>query len=222
MSDYTEQEQLAIARQWLKDNGKYFIGTIGFILVFYSGWSFYQNYQQSNIESAAEIYNEFDAALEGIIVQSSSAREKMDAAAQILATMQKNYASNGRSLLATLKLAGLEAELNNLNTAKTYLLWAREHALDAGFESIINYRLATIALSQKQYADALQLLSNPAKGFDAMYAELEGDIQLIQNSYDGAVNAYKRALKTIDDTGKPLIEIKLQQAQALTGSDTSS
>ena len=76
MNDYTEQEQLSIARQWLKDNGKYFIGVIGSIVIFYAGWSFYQNYQQQQIESSAKVFSQFEESLSDIIIQSSVAREK--------------------------------------------------------------------------------------------------------------------------------------------------
>ena len=213
MNDYTEQEQIAIAKQWLRDNGKFFIAGFAILLVVYGGWSFYQYSKQQRIEGSAELYSQFEQELTDIVVKSNSAEKKIKLANDVLNQLKDDYKTNGRTLLAALQIAGLEVKRGNLDSAREQLDWAMDNAPDKGFEQLINYRLAIVESSQQQYQVALQRLAEPLDSYVALYAELEGDILMRMSQYADAFNAYQKASEVIDDSGKALLEIKMKQAQ---------
>ena len=188
MNEYTEQEQLAIAKQWLKDKGKYFIVGIAIILIGYGGWNFYQYNKQQRIEQTAVLYQQFEDSLTDIVIKSNNADSKIKAATAVLTQLQDDYATNGRTLLAALQLASLETQRNNLDSARTHLDWAMDNAPDEGYKQLINYRLASVEFAQQKHDSALQRLGSPLESFTALYAELEGDILMATSQYVDAVS----------------------------------
>ena len=215
MSEYTEQEQIAAAKQWFKENGMPIIIGIVVAVSSYSGWNFYQNYQTKQVATAAQIYQKFDEAMQLIVANSQESTEQIDVAAHLTEQLQNDFDSNMHAILATLQMARVEVERNNLEQAKQYLLWSSDRVPDEGLQQVVDYRLAQVEHSLGNAEAALQLLNKDNNNFSSMYQELRGDILIQQSRIEEAVAAYQKALEQAESSQKGLLELKIADSQSL-------
>lgn len=201
--DLQEQEQLETLKGWWKDNGTWITLVVSVLVVGVVGWRGLQYYQSKQAHDAATLFQQFNEQ-----ISSNDAKRVNDAATALTDKFSTTlYASK-----AALAAAQVNEHSKNLAQAKTQLTWVIEHAKEASLKEVAHLRLAAILLDEKNYVDALKQLEgeHPA-AFEALYADLKGDIFAAQGKNAEAQAAYKLAFDKADAKGnyRNLIEIKL-------------
>lgn len=201
--DLQEQEQLDTLKSWWKENGKFITLALSVLVVGVVGWRGFQYYQSKQAHDAATLFQQFNEQ-----VISNDAKRVNDAAA----ALTDKFASTLYASKAALAAAQVNEHSKNLAQAKTQLTWVIEHAKEASLKEVAHLRLAAILLDEKDYAGALKHLEgeHPA-AFEALFADLKGDVFAAQGKHAEAHTAYKLAFDKADAKGnyRNLIEIKL-------------
>lgn len=201
--DLQEQEQLEELKAWWKENGNWLLGLLLVAVIAMGGWRGWQYYQNQQSMEAATLYSGFTQQL-----KSNDAKRINDAAAAVM----DKYASNGYAPRAALLSAQVNEQGKDLSRAKSQLQWVIDHAGEAGLKDVARLRLASIHLDEKNYADAMKLLeARHPPSFDALYADLRGDVLSAQGKKDEARSAYKLAYEKIDAQSmyRSLIQLKM-------------
>ena len=100
--------------------------------------------------------------------------------------------------MAALVAAKTDFDAGDLNGAGQRLAWAVEHARDDETQAVARLRLASVRLDEKKYDEALGLLGQAhPESFDAVYADLRGDVLVAQGKLPEAKAAYKQALEKL-------------------------
>ncbi len=201
--DLQEQEQLDTLKTWWKDNGTWMLGIVLVVVVGMGGWRGWQYYHNRQETEAATLYQQFVEQL-----ASNDAKRVNDAAAAVM----DKYASTPYAPRAAL----IAAQVNELGheplRAKSQLQWVIEHAAEEGLKSVARLRMASILLDEKDYADAQKMLDakRPAS-FDALYADLKGDVLAAQGKPLEARAAYQQAYDKLDDKSayRNLVQMKM-------------
>lgn len=201
--DLQEQEQVDALKAWWKDNAKWVtlalsLAVGGFAAV--QGWQVYQNKQAAE---AGALYTEVVKQL-----SSNDAKRVSDAAA----SLADKYPSVAYAPRAQLLAAQANLDAGNLPQAKTELQWVIEHAAEEGLQHVARLKLAAVLLDEKNYAEAGKLAeAKHPEAYDALYADLKGDVLSGQGKTDEARVAYQTALDKSDSKAvyRNLIQMKL-------------
>lgn len=191
-----EHEQGERVRGWLRQNGGGMIGGVVLGLALIGGWQWWQKRQDGQRAQAGEAYQALLVALDG--------KDLAKPANQVAALKGTSYGA-----LAALQLARAQADAGQRDQAIATLRAARAGA--AGFEDVIDQRLARLLIDAGKPKEALPLLS--AAG-DAGSLEVRGDAELAAGQRDAARASYQKALTSADE-GSPqrrLLELKLSDA----------
>lgn len=183
--DLQEQEQLDALKAWWKDNANALIVVVLLVALAVGGWRGWQYYQNTQAAEAATLYAGFIKQ-----VESGDSKRVNDAAAEVM----ERYPRTAYAPRAALVAAQVNEQAGDAARASTQLQWVLEHAGEAGLKSIATLRLATILLDEKKYDEALKQLEakHPAE-FDALYADLRGDVLNAAGKRDEARSAYTLA-----------------------------
>jgi predicted negative regulator of RcsB-dependent stress response len=201
--DLQEQEQIDALKAWWKDNGNRLIGLVLIAVVAMGGWRGWQYYQHKQSTEAATLYA-------GFVQQqgSNDAKRVNDAAAAVM----DKFASSGYAPRAALQAAEMNELVKDVARAKTQLQWVIDHAAEAGLKDVARLRLGAILLDEKNYADATKLLeARHAAAYDALYADLRGDLLAAQSKVEEARTSYKLAYEKTDEKSqyRSLIQMKM-------------
>ena len=210
--DLQEQEQIDALKAWWKDNGNAVLGALLIVVVVMGGWRGWQYYQGKQASEAAALYQQFTMQL-----ASNDARRINDAAAAVMDKFASTgYAPRAALLAAQVNEQGLaNGQSRDMARAKTQLQWVIDHASEAGLKEVARLRLAAVLLDEKNDADAMKLLdAKHAASFDALYADLKGDVLSAQGKAEEARSAYKLAYEKIDANSmyRNLIQMKMDAA----------
>ncbi len=198
-----EQEQIEGVKAWWQDNGRLVILAVVTVLVAvaaFQGWRYYRSMQA---ERAATLYGQLDQA-ESV----NEPKKVRDIAAQII----DKYGSTQYAGMAALSAAKASFTTGEMEDAKKNLQWAVEHAREEEMRDVARLRLAGLQLDQKNYDEALKLLSaKAAETYSAFYADLRGDVLTAQGKAAEARAAYQSALDKSDANSpyRRIIEVKL-------------
>ena len=201
----TDQEQIEEIKKWWKDNGTSVLTGIILGLSLLFGWQGWHQYQASEAEHASNIYEQAIAALE------HKEKEKVVGATDELLS---KYSSSPYAALLALHLAKADVEENKLESAQLRLQWVIDNAKLPEFAHAARLRLVRIAMAQQQFDKASKLANYSDQGaFKGEYAELRGDIALLQGNKDAARTAYTEALasKDISSSVQALLRLKLDE-----------
>lgn len=175
------------------------------VLVFavcYGAVQFYGQYQSKEAEVASSKY---EAMMENIHHKNYSA------AKEVAQDLLQNYSKTPYAPLATLMLAKLAVDENNLQVAEENLKTTLKIANKGPLQPIARVRLAKVLAQRKNYTEALEVLNNvkTPDGFVTLYEETKGDIYLMQNEVQKARLAYDTALKAAPP-GTPVSSLQLK------------
>ncbi len=201
--DLQEQEQLDTLKAWWKDNGNWVLGVVLVVTVAMAGWRGWQYYQNKQTAEAATLYQQFVEQL-----ASNDAKRVNDAAAAVM----DKYASTPYATRAALIAAQVNESGKELLRAKTQLQWVIEHASEDGLRSVASLRMASLLLDEKNYSGAAKLLeAKHGENFDALYADLNGDVLNAQGKTAEAKAAYKLSYDKLDEKSayRNLVQMKL-------------
>ncbi len=193
MSDNTEEEQIALIKEWWQRNGKPLLmgGALALVIVF--GWQAWQKHQANQAHSSSVLYQQL---LEAALVPS----EEVDAqqVAKLLAEIKKVKADNAYAQYAGLLAVKVAVDTNQFDDAVLELNAILAKPANDTLQELARQRLARVLLAQHQAEQALQLLDAKVQpAFVATREELRGDALVVLERPAEAKVAYLNAQKAL-------------------------
>ena len=183
----SEKEQVEALKKWWKENGSSIITGLLLGAAILLGGKAWFSYRETQALRASNIYAQMMAA-----ANSNDTEIARKQASDLIA----NYTGSAYAPLASLLLAKLAVQENELAAAQAQLQWALDHASSTEVKHTARMRLVRTLIGQQQYVPAAQLLASvtDAGAYRYLYTELEGDLAMAQNKPQEAARAYKQAL----------------------------
>ena len=193
MSDNTEEEQIALIKEWWQRNGKPLMtgGALALVIVF--GWNAWQKHQVTQAQTASVLYQQL---METALVPS----EQVDAqkVAQLLTQLKAVNNDNAYAQYGRLLAVKVAVDSNQLDEAALALQEILDKPANATLEELARQRLARVLLAQEQAEKALTLLEGKAlPAFQATREELRGDTLVILDRPAEAKVAYLQAKEAL-------------------------
>jgi predicted negative regulator of RcsB-dependent stress response len=190
-------------KQWWRDNGRaVIIGIVFGAALLFSG-RYWLNYQTTLAEQASTTYQQLVTSL------TEDNKVEADEKTQLLLS---DFSSTPYAVFAAFDMAKKAVELNDNETAKTYLQWVIDHAELSGHKALAQLRLSELLLLESKFDLALALVAQPTSvSFTSLFSELQGDILVAQGKDSEARSAYQTAMMTLAQ-GQPrqsIIQLKL-------------
>ena len=201
--DLEEQEQLDAIKAWWTEYGNFVVLAVIACLVTIAGFQGWRYYKAQQAERAAALFTQLSEA-----ERANEAKKVRDIAAQIV----DKHGSTQYGGMAALAAAKAGFSTGEIEEAKKNLQWVIDKAREEEMRDVARLRLAGIMLDEKNYDDALKLLSaKPAEAYVALYADARGDVLTAQGKPAEARAAYQLALEKSDAASqyRGLIEVKL-------------
>lgn len=184
--DLEEQEQIAELKSWWKEYGTVVTIAVAVCAVSVAGFQGWRFYQHSQTMGAAGLYEQLDQA-----ERARDHKRVRDIADQITG----KYGATAYGAFAALNSARASFESGDLAAAKSRLQWVIDNTKEDEIRDIARLRLAGVLLDEKNYAEALKLVdAKPVESMTGLYADLKGDIHLLQGRKVEARSAYQLAL----------------------------
>ncbi len=204
MSDYSEDEQMERAKNWLKINGIWIIAGIAIGAGGLGAWHWYQDRRAAQAETASARYEELVDAF----TRSDKARGMT-----LLEQLNREYAWTPYASLGTLIAARVQVEANELDKAAAGLKSVMDNAKDDELQMVARLRLARVQSAQGKYDDALATLKVENGGeFAPRIADTRGDVLLAKGDRAGALKEYLAA-RSSEDNGRidfELLDLKIR------------
>jgi len=213
MADHlTEEEQIESLKRWWSENGTGIVTGVVLALAGYFGWQWWQGNERSQAEAASNVYQGF---VEAVTANEGQPDNKQMTTAQSLAReLKDDYAGRIYAAQASLQLAGLAAQKNDLETAAKELQWVLENSDDEALKLVAKRRLASVKAARGETKEALELVQGDVPpAFAALYAETRGDILAKQGDKEGARAAYQQARAQLlpeQAAGSRLLDLKIE------------
>ncbi|WP_428820598.1 YfgM family protein [Microbulbifer sp. MCCC 1A16149] len=213
MADHlTEEEQIETIKRWWKENGSGIVTGIVLALAAYFGWQWWQGKERSDAEAASNVYQGF---VEAVSANEGKPDNKQLTTAQSLAReLKDDYAKRIYAAQASLQLAALSVEKNDLEAAAKELQWVVDNSSDDALKLVAKRRLASVKAARGETNEALALLKGDVPpAFAALYAETRGDILVQQGDKDAARAAYQEARAQLlpeQAAGSRLLDLKIE------------
>ena len=202
-----EQEQIAKIKYFLRDYGKYIIGLIVVMAVMY-GISEIRSYKnEKNTTEAAIIYAKLS-------LNNTTANPTVDKNIIYNATdeLESKYSTTQYATFASLFAAKIAFDDTNFTKAMNYLQWVILHAKDKSLVAIAKLRLADVYIDTNKLQDAIKITMDKVDdSFKPLFYQKRGDVYLVMNNKQKAIESYKSALELSRDNQDlaQLIQIKL-------------
>lgn len=185
----TEEEELAVIRDWWQRNGKPLLTGSALALVVVFGWQAWQKHQVSEAQGASVLYQQL---LESSLVADGQA--DVGKVAELASKLKTDYAGSHYAQYASLLLAKVAVEAGKLDDARAQLQAVLDKPADATLGELARQRLARVMAAQDKTDDALKLLAGDAEqAFVAAREELKGDLLVKLQRNDEALQAYEKA-----------------------------
>jgi len=197
----TDEEQAESIKRWFRENGLSLVTGLMLGLAVLFGFKSWTEYGQRNAEAASNLFVQFTMA----------AAQETETAVKVYDELIKGFSGSEYAVLASLQMAKLRLDDNDVTASQAHLQWALEHAKLDGLKHTARLRLARLNLSAGD-ADAADKLvagiNDPS--YTVLYEELRGDIARTRGDMTAAHAAYERALAALpaSQTGRALIEAK--------------
>jgi len=181
----SEKEQIDRIRTWWKENGWYLIGGVILGLAGLFGYGRYEQYNDSQAETAQALFEQVVAAAED---------DDLTALDGILGQLRDAHADSPYTDHAALLVARLVL-VRDSDRASEELRYVMETTADEELSMIARMRLARVLAYREQYVEALDTLEMAELGqFAGRVSDIRGDIYLEQGDRDAARLAFASAL----------------------------
>jgi len=202
---YDSHEQSERVKNWLKENGGAMV--LGLILAFGGLYGFkqWQLWGQSKARQASAEFQVMVDWLEG---------GNLDAAVANYEKLKSDYSGSAYTALAALHMARARLDAGQVDIAVPMLEFAMGQGEPPAVRTVARVRLARVKLDQGDAQGALALLdaAPDAKGFEARFAEVRGDIHRQQGDRKAAIEQYRLALQELEEgTGdRAYLQMKIE------------
>ena len=203
MTEYlTEQEQIELLKQWIKQYSLVILAGLLISLVTITGWRYWQTRQQRIMNHASSVYDEM-----------LTARAQNDATATQTQSEKlfSHYTGTTYAQMAALMLARDAVNQKNYPEAEKQLQWVISHSSTASFKQIARIRFARLLINENKAEDSIALLKTvDDKSFNGLTYEIRGDAWLALKETAKAREAYQQALKELPNAEviRPLLQMK--------------
>ncbi len=188
--DLEEQEQLASMKAWWDKYGNFILTAATIILLGIAAFNGWRWYERREAQQAAAVYDELQKALAG----TDAAKKK-----ELAGTIIERYSGTLYAPMAALQMAKVNHDAGDLAAARAQLQWVVDKSGHEEYALISRVRLAGVLLDEKNYDEALKVLSGAVpKSYVTTFADRRGDVLLAQNKPAEARAAYKEALDNAD------------------------
>lgn len=203
MTDYlTEEEQIELLKNWLKQYGLIILVGILIAMVFVSGWQFWQKHQAKIQTHASIIYDD---------MLTLRAQNKLDTARIKAEKLRTRYAKTVYASMSAFMLARDAVEQKNYQRALSELKWVIDYGRIPALKQIARLRSARILITLKQPQASIQLLNHvDDKTFLGLIDEVIGDAHLSLKNESKARESYQKALTELPNAQiiRPLLQMK--------------
>jgi predicted negative regulator of RcsB-dependent stress response len=209
--DLQQQEQLESFKAFWRSYGNLITWTLILALGAFGGWRWWENRQAQQGLEAGGMYEALDRAV---------AAADLDKTARVLADLQQRFPNSAYAAQGAMLAAKQQAENGQADAAKASLGWVVTNGTDADLKAMARLRLAAVYAEAKAYDEALKLLAEPVPApFEALRADRQGDLLLLQGQQAEAIQAYQRAQAAMSDQVdyRRFIEAKLAALGAPVG-----
>lgn len=196
----TENEQVDAIKQFIKNYGLTIILSIAIACGGVFGWKYWQSHKANRLQESATAFAAVNTSLADPTPENIAAAEKFAAETKDI-----------YGVLASLELAQIATEANDLAAGERHLKVAAAATENTAFKDMINLRLARIQLALGNTDAALVSLEQvKGKAWNGMKNYLRGDVLAKKGDNAGAASAYRNAL-TDENAGaiRSLVELKL-------------
>ncbi|MBJ2108448.1 YfgM family protein [Proteus terrae] len=196
----TENEQVDAIKQFFKNYGLTIVlaAVIGFGGVF--GWKYWQSHQTNRLQESADAFATVSEAL------AKPTPENIALAEKFVTDTNDIYGA-----LASLELAQIAIDANDLVNGERHLTNAVAKVKNDAFADMLNLRLARVQLALDKTDVALVSLEQvKGKAWNGMKNYIRGDVLAKKGDNAGATTGYRSAL-TDENAGaiRSLVELKL-------------
>ena len=199
----TDDEKLAEVKKWWGENGGSIITGVVLGLAVLFGTKAWLAYQDRKAETASNIYTTLMVALE------RGESQVVTAKAGVLVS---DYTGTPYATLATLALARMSIEADELAVASSHLQWVIDNTHSDVSRDTARLRLARVMVAMDDLDGAIVVLDQAAPGtsFDPLYTEVRGDIDVARGDLAAANKTYQTALDMTDNNapGRHLLQLK--------------
>lgn len=198
----TEQEQIEILKNWLKQYSVVILTGIIIAFLVISGWRYWQQRQAKILSHASAIYDEM-----------LSTRAQNDPAATLVQAQKlfSHYPQTVYGQMAALMLSRAAVAKKDYPQAEEHLNWVLDHSGIASVRQIARLRLARIMIAQQKPDQSIQLLEKvDDKTFNGLIDEVRGDAYLAMKNVEMARKSYQDALNELPNAEaiRPLLQMK--------------
>lgn len=195
MTSRTEEEELAVIRDWWQRNGKPLLtgGALALAVVF--GWQAWHKHQLNQAQTASVLYQQL---LEISLV--GKGQPDVAKVAELTGKLKTEFAGSHYAQYGSLLLAKVAVESGKLDDARAELQGVLDKPADATLAELARERLARVLAAQDKVEEALKLLEGSS---DAAYLaareELKGDLLAKLGRTDEALAAYEKAKAALSE-----------------------
>jgi predicted negative regulator of RcsB-dependent stress response len=189
----TEDEELAVIRDWWQRNGKPLLvgGFLALVMVF--GWQYWTEYRANQAAVASALYQQL---LNAVLVPAGTPDPAE--VAEISARLQGEFPGTAYAQYGSLFVARLAVDNGNLDDARAALQAVLDKPADATLAELALQRMARVMLAQDQAEEALLVLTGEAPAaYAASREELRGDLLLHLGRKDEARAAFASAMQLL-------------------------
>ncbi|HPX89739.1 MAG TPA: tetratricopeptide repeat protein [Methylophilaceae bacterium] len=191
--DLEEQEQIDEFKAWWKQYGKTVSSLVIGLVVAYAAYQIWNYVQHKQAIDASTQFQELT-----VIDQ-----KDLKAIQAKSASIMEQYSGTPYAARAALFAAKANYAAKDTKSAKAQLDWAIKNAEETATRAMATLQLANILAEEKDYDSALKLLeAKHDAGFEGLFADLKGDLLMLQGKRAEAKAAYELALSKLDAQGK--------------------
>ena len=206
MVSRTDDEELAVLKDWWQRNGMPLLTGVVLALVVVFGWQGWQKYQANQSQGASLVYQQLlEAALD------PSGKPDAGKVAELAGTLKKDFAGTHYAQYGSLFVAKVAVEAGKLDDAASELQAIVDKPADDSLAELARQRLARVLAAQDKADEALKLLdAKVAPAFAASREELKGDLLVQLGRADDAHAAYEKAKAALaEDAAVGGLQMKL-------------
>jgi predicted negative regulator of RcsB-dependent stress response len=185
----TDDEELAVIKDWWQRNGKPLLTGSVLALVVVFGWQGWQKYQANQAHGASMVYQQLlETAL------NPSGQPDPAKVAELAGRLKSDFAGSHYAQYGSLFVAKVAVESGKLDDAAAELQAIVDKPVDDTLAEVARQRLARVLGAQDKDEEALKLLEGDAdQAYLASREELRGDLLVKLGRSDEAYAAYVKA-----------------------------